>query len=274
MTSAPDDNSRVPDPALARLQRRRAAAETDLALLPDTAVKDPRGGISTVAQLGRRLANRREELEARRDEGRHRRVSRLHRVLMRLLPPLDLVVLFWFLVGVLNVDLEVVDPVLGVAVALAVLGSIALAAWAHVVGEHLQRYADGRGELSLGALDVVARAMLVVTMTVWALVGAMMFVRVHDEVFQATGASDAAGTVIALVMTAAIVVLNVYVLYLAFADGSLETRELDRLARVVLPHLRRQERLVRRIADLTERLSARAAARSASTSRAGRPELG
>jgi hypothetical protein len=181
-------------------------------------------------------------------------------VLRGLLPLLDGVVFWWFLIGVLNIDLAHPQPTLGVSIALAVLGTVALAAWAGIVGEHLARFVDARRRLAWAAVDVVGRAMLLATAVVWGLLAAMMWVRVRDEVFQATGVVDVGGAIVASALAAAVVVVNAYVLYLSWSDGSDETREAEVLARALAPHLRARQRLARRVTELTERVAAKEAA--------------
>ncbi|MEJ2862427.1 hypothetical protein [Actinomycetospora flava] len=257
--SVPD----VTDPALARLTRRCHRTWTAWVQLPETTPRGRHGGGRTVRQLAVDMEAVRNRIDRDPDDRRHRRVSRFSRVLVRALPVLDGLILFWFLANVLNADLGALDVLTLVSAGLAVLASLALAEWSRLTGEHLQEFRDRSGALQWGALDTTARLMLAVSLVVWLLVAAMMVVRVRDEVFQATGVLDGAGLLVAIVLGAALVVLNATVLYLAFADGSADTRELDRLARVVVPQRRRHERLARRLAAQTERLRTRAAARAA-----------
>jgi hypothetical protein len=251
------------DPALAGLVRRRERTRTAWLQLPETVVRDPRGGADTLRHLSAAMDGIRDRIEHDPEDQRHRRISRWSRLLVHGLPVLDGLILFWFLAGVLNADLRRVDVLTAVAAGLALLASLALALWSRNVGEHLQGFADRRGALIWRALDGTALLMLAVSVVVWSLVAAMMVVRVRDEVFQATGELGRDGTLIGIVLGAALVVLNATVLHLAFADGSPDTRDLDRLARVVLPQRRRQERLARRFAAQTVTLRTRTAARSA-----------
>jgi hypothetical protein len=103
--------------------------------------------------------------------------------------------------------------------------------------------------------------MLAMSIALWLLVATMMVVRVPQRGLPGHRGSRRHREAIAVALGAALVVLNATVLYLAFADGSADTRDLDRLARVVVPSLRRHERLARRLAAQTQELGARAAAR-------------
>jgi hypothetical protein len=99
----------------------------------------------------------------------------------------------------------------------------------------------------------------------------MMWVRVRDEVFQATGVLDAGGVVIAATLAAAVLVVNVYVLYLSWSDGSDETREIETLGHALTAHLRDQERLGRLEVKLEQRLGAKEAAARATDRRRRHP---
>jgi MFS family permease len=172
---------------------------------------------------------------------------------------IDGVILFWFLAGVLNLDLNTPHFMIAVAAALAVLGTVVSAAWSVAVGEHLQRYKDEQRNLVWGAVDGVGRGMVYITGIFIALLAALMYVRVSDEVYQATGVVGIASTVIALAFAAAVVLVNTYMLYLSFSDGTSRTRELDRLGRQIKPHLRRRDRHLRKAAHDERRIKARAA---------------
>jgi hypothetical protein len=232
------------EPALSGLRRRLTRHRSAAHHIPGTPVRDPRGGRSTVDELLDRRAEVHARIDAEERDGsrRHHRISLGRRWLLRLLPVLDGLVLCWFLVGVLNADLRNPDPTVAVAAVLAVLGSIAVAAWNATVGEHLRRWKDEDGNLEWGAVDGVGRGLLGAGAVMWALLGAMMYVRVSDEVYQATGVDGAAVVVVALALSAAVVLVNAYVLVLAFADGSPLTGELDRIGRAAGPAVRRRHR--------------------------------
>lgn len=104
--------------------------------IPDTPVHDPRGGLTTIGTLVTDGARVRASVLAEREAGseEHRRISRGQRVALRLLPLLDGPVMFWFLIGVLNVDLREPDATMLVALALALLCTVAVAAWVGTVG--------------------------------------------------------------------------------------------------------------------------------------------
>jgi hypothetical protein len=230
--------------ASTQIQHRQVLHRDAVELIASTPIRDPRGGLTTVAAASADMQDLRHAVlgETRAGSRRHLRISRTQRLVVRLLPALDWVVLVWFLTGVLNVDLRVVDPALLVAVALALLCTIAVAAWTSAVGEHIQRSKDDRGDVVWQHLDTTSWALLAITLVMSALLGVLMYVRVADEVYQATGVADATGVAIALALAASVVLLNTYVLYLSFRDGSVATRDLDRLGRAVAPHVRRQHR--------------------------------
>jgi hypothetical protein len=218
--------------------------------IPEVTVRDPRGGITTAAVVIDRMARAHARIDADERAGSHRhdRISRGQRRSLRLLPVLDGVVLLWFLVGVLNVDLRRPDPTLVVAVALALLGTLAVAAWSAAVGEHLRRSKDADRRLVWAAVDGTGRGMVVLTAAMVGLLAVLMFVRVSDEVHQATGDGGTIAVVVALALAGAVVLLNLYILYLSMSDGSAVTTELDRLGRALRPHLRRHERAETRAA--------------------------
>ncbi|HEY2222409.1 hypothetical protein [Actinomycetospora sp.] len=246
-----------------RLRGKLAVARHDLAAVGDRVVPDAHGSADTVRGLSERVKNLNQAIRTDRSPERHRRISTGQRWLRRLLPVLDGAIFWWFLIGVLNVDVRLLDPRFVIAVALALLATVSLAAWAAVVGEHLARFVDDRRRAAWADVDAVGWSMTVLTAVLWVLIAAMMWVRVRDEVLQATGVLDLAGAVIASALAAAVVVVNAYVLYLSWFDGSDETREAERLGRILMPHLRERQRLARRVAKLTERRAARESARRA-----------
>lgn len=219
-------------------------------LVPDVTVRDPRGGVTTASAIVDRMARAHAQIDhdERAGSRRHDRISAGQRRLLRLLPVLDGLVLLWFLVGVLNVDLRRPDPVLAVAVALALLGTLAVAAWSAAVGEHLRRSKDAGRRLVWAAVDATGRGMVALTVVVVGLLGVLMFVRVSDEVHQATGLGGTMAVVVALALAGSVVLLNLYILYLSMSDGSATTTELDRLGRALRPHLRRHARAQARAA--------------------------
>lgn len=93
-----------------------------------------------------------------------------------------------------------------------------------------------------------------------AALGAMMTLRVEEEVYQATGRRDLVGWVIALVLACALILINAYVLNLALSDGSPATRELDALGQVLRRPLRRLDQLRRRSSRVRHRIVVRAEA--------------
>ncbi|MGD9988027.1 hypothetical protein [Pseudonocardia sp.] len=240
-----DDHARIPAARRHERVRDRHLAATEL--FGDTTVRDPRGGVTTVMTLLRRTSELHERLDRdeRADRLWHRRIGTWQRVLSRALPVLDLVILTWFLAVTINVDLSTFDPLLLVAVALAVLCTVAVAAWGAVVGEHLRTAKQADRSLSWDAVDGMGRAMLAVSAVVMVALATLMYVRVDDEVRQATGGSTVAGPIVAVTLALSVVVLHVFVLYLSFRDGSAHTTELDRAGRTLRPHLRRRERHLR-----------------------------
>lgn len=109
------------------------------------------------------------------------------------LPILDWAVLFWFLIGVLIADLRRIDVSLLVAAVLAVLASVAVAAWNSRLGHHLQTLVDDDRRIVRAGLNVTTTAMLIGTAVMWLALGAMMTLRVEEEVYQATGRRELAG---------------------------------------------------------------------------------
>lgn len=246
-------------PTVERLHRQRAVAQSVVDRIPEKVVPDPRGGRTTVSALVDDVAGARDTVrtEQRGGSERHRRISTAQRWQLRLLPVLDGLVLSWFLVGVLNVDLRRPDATLVVALALAVLCTIAVAAWVATVGRHLRRYKNDTGDVVWTLTDGTARGMLALTAVAVLMLGVVMYVRVSDEVFQATGVGGPGAAVVAVVLAVAVVLVNVYVLYLSFADGSPLTTEADRLGRAVRKPLRRRESAQARVDRLTARIASR-----------------
>jgi len=254
-----NQSSRHWNPVVAHLQLRLRAREVAALRFLDTPVRDPRGGITTVDAALERMAEAHRRITADEQAGseQHRRISRGQRWLLRLLPLLDGLILFWFLTGILNADLRTIDTTVIIAAALALLCTVAVAAWTATVGEHLRRYKDIGRNLVWGAVDGLGRGMVVLTALMCALLAAMMYVRVSDEVFQATGVAGVGAIVIAITLAAAVVLVNGYVLYLSFSDGDSVTTELDRLGRVVSPHLRRRDRDLSQAGEVARRIEAR-----------------
>jgi hypothetical protein len=226
------------------LERKLAKARFRVSRFTQRALRDPRGGLILVGSALAEMTQIRLQIATEQLHGSHRhdKITIFQRGLSWFLPMLDGSILFWFLVGVLNVDLRRFDFLLVVAAALALLCTIAIAAWTAALGERLQiAKSDTRG-LIWDAVDTIERGMLTITIVMALLIGAMMYVRVEDEIYQATGLVGATAIVIALTLAAAVVILNLYILHLAFADGSSLTRRADQLARRVHPHVRRCER--------------------------------
>lgn len=240
-----------------RLERLRDEAVARAERIPDAPVRDPRGGVTTVGTLVTDGARVRASVLAEREAGseEHRRISGGQRAALRLLPLLDGLVMFWFLIGVLNVDLREPDATMLVALALALLCTVAVAAWVGTVGRHLRGWKDADGNPVWVATDGTCRGMLVLTGIAVSMLGVLMYVRVADEVYQATGVGGAGASVVAVVLAIAVVLVNLYVLYLSFADGSSRTTDADRLARAVRPHLRRRARELARADRLTARIA-------------------
>jgi hypothetical protein len=227
-------------------------------------VRDPRGGLTTVHDAVTRMAEAHSVVDAdeRRGSRRHDRISRGQRWLVRILPCIDGLVLLWFVAGVLNVDPRYPDPTALVAVAFAVLGTVAVAAWSAAVGEQLRRFKDADRALVWLAVDPLRRAMVAVSLAMTLLLAALMYVRVSDEVYEATGQTGTLPTVVAVVLAAAVALVNLYVLHCAFADGSPETTDLDRLGRALRKHVRRHERAVAAEAAAVRKAAAKERLRS------------
>ncbi len=239
------------------LERKLGKARFAIERFQHRMVRDPGGGLVPLGTALTEIARLRAGIGHDQSLGSrlHDKISGFQRFLAGALPLLDGGVLFWFLVGVLNVDLRRFDFLMLIAAMLAVLGTIAVAAWNAALGRRLQVAKNDTGGVIWDAVDGVERIMLGLTAVVSLLVGAMMYVRVADEVYQATGvAGSATAVVISLTLAVAIVVLNLYVLHLAFADGSHLTRRADGLARTVAPHIRRNEREQRRVDGLVEQI--------------------
>lgn len=259
-------------PRLTALRRRLADHLAAAEHLEDRPLRDPRGGRTPTAQLLARREELHDRIDAEERTGSrlHHRISRGRSWLVRVLPLVDGLVLCWFLIGVLNVDLEAPGVTLAVAVALAVLGSVAVASWNAAAGEHLRRWKDDQGNLEWGAVDGVGHGLLLAGAATWILLAAMMYVRVGDEAYQAGGVAGPATAVVAVAFAAAIVLVNAYVLVLGFADGSPLTGELDRLGRSLGPALLARHRHRVR----AERSRARITARIEAHRRVTRPVLG
>jgi hypothetical protein len=263
----------IDNPYLASAQRRQAEQQDAVARTASIPIKDPRGGVITVgaAVADMQYLHRTIGEETREGSERHRRISQEQRLVRRLLPALEGVILFWFLAGVLNADLRTLDPTFAVAAAFAVLCTIVVAAWISAVGEHLQRSKDDCGDLAWEHLDGTSWTMLTITGVMMLFLGVLMYVRVSDEVYQAAGVHDVAIMAVAITLAAAVVLLNVYVLYLSFRDGSVMTRDLDRLGRAVGPHLRRQHRARSRAQAAARRIEVRVLAERRVAPRRGLP---
>ena len=241
-----------------RLHRRLVRLRTRIAALPEARVRDPWRGRVTVRQLQLRD----DELYAR-ILADVRAGSRLHctvgdwqRRLAYALPALDALVAFWFLAGVLDVDLRRVDPTLAVAAGLSLMCTLTVAMWNGSTGRHLRAAKDHGGRLVRGALDETGRAMFAAAAGVWLLLAAMMYLRVSDEVYEATGRRGAGCVVIGAALAAALVLVNAHVVYTCFRDGSPQTCERRRIDRALTAHQRRLRRLRCREARLAVRLEA------------------
>lgn len=258
----PTDPTRPDHHAHARLLERHRMHEEAARTVAAQRVRDPRGGLVTVENALSRMDELRHRIDVDERAGSraHDRISRLQRILLRLLPPLDGVILFWFLTGVLNADLRTVDATVVIAAALALLCTVGVAAWTAAVGEHMQRYKDPGRNVVWPLVDGLARGMLVLTAIMAALLATMMYLRVEDEVYQSTGAPGPTATIIAATLATAVATVNLYVLYLSFTDGSALTRELDRLAGVLAPHLRRRDQRTARAGVADGRIRVWAAA--------------
>ena len=249
--------------ALGRLLARRNAHHDIADRVATTPIRDPRGGITTVADALARMEKKQREIDdiAQAGSRYHHRISTAQRRLVHLLPLLDGLILLWFLTGVLNVDLTRFDPTLAIAAALALLCTAGVAAFNTVVGQHLQRSKDRHtADLVWDHLDLTSWILLALGIAMASLLGVMMDVRVSDEVFQATGVLGGAAAIIALTVAAATVLVNLAVIYLSYRDGSPLTHELDQLAHSTRHHLSREHQARARAQATTRRIHIRVAA--------------
>jgi hypothetical protein len=199
---------------------------------------------------------RRVDTEEASGSHRHERVGAGRRAIAAGLPVLEFALLCWFMAGVLNVDLDRPGFTAVMAAALAALGSVTWAAWSRTLAAHLRRYKGGSGSLAWRHVDPLGRAMTYLTVVGGLLLAVLMYMRVDDEVYQATGRNGLAGVVLSLVLASASLILTEFLLYISFADGSNVTDDLDHLARVTRKPIARLRRDMRRAERLGQRIRA------------------
>lgn len=253
----------IADPRQARLKRQQARRRHRASEFGDTPVASLHGGstpIKTVIASVKRIHDQVED-EARAGSHRHRRISRAQHWHIKVLPAMDALVLFWFLLGVLNADLRRPDATVMIAAVLALLCTVAIAAWNAGIGHYLRRFKAHDGGLVTAEIDRMGRVMLGATVTTWTLLGAMMYLRVSDEIYQATAVPGVGAAIIGLVLAAAIVLVNAYVTYLAFSDGSELTSDLDALSQVLAVPVRQHLHDLAVIDSIEHHLQYQAAAR-------------
>jgi hypothetical protein len=193
---------------------------------------------------------------------RHRRLPWLLRRVPAAVAVADLVVLCSYTAEVFDVDPEHPASLPGlIALVFAVLACGTSYAWLSLTGHRLRSFRDRRGEICWSVLGATTWVTLALTVVLLAVLGALMAVRVHEEIllFDPTSAS---ATPVAAVFAVLGVVANCSVVAVHALDGSDQTHrlaELRRLARRrearLAGHDRRLGRLRHRLARLARRAS-------------------
>jgi hypothetical protein len=244
-----------------RRQMRTASADQQrirARWIDECPVSDPDGGSIPVRQAitEQRALQERIRVESAQGSRLHHRVSSGQRLTAALLPLVDLAVFIWFAAGVLNIDWAEPDPVrLSIAVALALLGTIAAAVFGHAVGAHLRLAKAPDGELHWPSLGVISRAMLLVTGALAVLLGLLMSVRVYEEAIQATGGHGLLPLALATALGVTTAITNGFIVYVGFADGSIATERLGALDKVTRPQIAARTKLLEK-ADVLDRQAA------------------
>jgi hypothetical protein len=244
-------------------KRRRLAADiaSDERLLTELHhedLTDPRGGVITPFTLvseGRELHSRvRDEWAQGGDV--HRRLPRLTRWIPPAVAVLDGLLLFYFMAGVVNVDLDA--PALWpttVAVTFAVFGATVAMGWLVLTGHGLKACRSARGGVTWGAVDALLAFELLVAAAAISAVAVLMFIRVRQDVVDALGpVPGSTAVLLAAVFAVLSGTANLCVLIVHARDGSTKTERLDELARTVRRHRRRVGRVLRRLERRRRRL--------------------
>ena len=163
---------------------------------------------------------------------KHHRLPRWMRTIPKFVLFFDFALLLYFFGGVTNVNwYAALSPSLAFAAALAGMMTVLSYGFLAFTGHTLQLHKDHTGTVDREAVDGFAKATFAMAMMVIAVVGALMYVRIHSEVFNALGAR--AG-VTALVIPLAVAVVsagaNFLVVLIHMRDGSAEVARLNRLA--------------------------------------------
>lgn len=231
-------------PRTASLYRKLVKVRVALAQFAHRTIRHPGGGLVTIGSAFQELRQLRQVIRAEQDaeSHRHEKVGRFQRFLTWFLPILDGFVFLWFMIGIMNVDLRQPGLLFGIAAVFATIATVVVAAWNAVLGQRLRIHKSESKGIIWDAVETLDKIMLGISAVMALLVGTMMFVRVHEEIYQATGANNAASIIIAVALAAAVVVLNLYVLLLVFQDGSTQTHRADQLTRKLRRPVRRHER--------------------------------
>lgn len=212
-------------------------------------IRSPRGGRCTLrdAQSIQNELRVRVDAEIRQGDHRHDRVGRWLRQVPKLLIA-DLLVTVWFFSSVFNVDWAqpaVVPLLLSLVFAFLAtgIGYIVLTK----TGEHLRTFKDWNRKIPWHALDATAIGFIAGAVVVSALLSAMVYVRLHEEIFDALG-SEKTGVALTVAVIFACLYMagNLAIVAVNAFDGSEITHELEAFGRAIKRPSRKIGRLRRK----------------------------
>ncbi|MGH3798171.1 MAG: hypothetical protein ACRDSP_25245 [Pseudonocardiaceae bacterium] len=206
----------------------------------DTPVTGPRGQQLTVAEAKYRAKVLGDAIDAEEADGsqRHRGVSRTTKALaLGVVAIVDFPIMLWLVSSVFNVDWD--NPFginLAVSAVVSVLATGGAAAALYHLGHDQRQNKNHRRQLDRNQLTLGSKISIAAVTLLVGLIAAVMFVRVWTE-GKLSGVAGLAG-ILALLVSAVMLISAWLVFWIAFRDGSPEQDDLAQYTRLVQRHLR------------------------------------
>ena len=232
-----------------KMRRLHADAEHSM----HTRVRHPDGGERTVAETQADEVEQREQISRETTMGsrKHRRLPRWQRWIPKFVLAFDFALLLYFFAGITNVDWQsAVSMSLAFAITLAAMVTVLAYGFLAFTGHRMRSCKNHAGTVHFDELDGVTRAAFGMAITVITVLAALMYLRIHSEVIDATG-SQAGLAVLVIPLAIAVVsaVANFLVVLIHALDGSDEVDRMDKLAAATHRLARKAHRLRKQAAQ-------------------------
>jgi hypothetical protein len=233
-------------------EERQRSLQADAEHCLQKPVRHPDGGDRTVAETQADMDELRNQVSRETAMGslKHHLLPRWMRSIPKFVLFFDFALLLYFFGGVTNVNWQAALSV-DLAFAAAVAGMMTVLAYGFLAftGHRLQMHKNHAGTVRRDDLDGFTKATFAVAMTVIAVLGALMFVRIRSEVLDALGLrAGVTALVIPLAVAVVSAAANFLVVLIHMLDGSTEVARLDKLAAATRRQARKAHRLRRQAA--------------------------